>query len=190
MTGRDFWSWNRDIRVLFFTWHCATIQFTKKCFTNLHAPLVVKSCMSSCGVVMVLILNFICASVVTCIYLGFIYWFGRILRLIRAHATLYIHQASYLKSYEARVLQKLSRTCTRYFLGTRTLGVLLPAYPKRIKKKAKYHFLLFFSFEYITKMDKSSEGGGNMIFRYNYVNIHFFPLLFWISVCNLKTIKC
>ena len=32
--------------------------------------------------------------------------------------------------YEARILKKWSRTRTRYFLGTCTLGVLLHAYPR------------------------------------------------------------
>jgi hypothetical protein len=49
--------------------------------------------------------------------------------------------------YEAQILQKWSRTRTGYFLGTRTLGVLLPAYPRRTQnfsKKKKKDFLSFF----------------------------------------------
>ena len=63
-----------------------------------------------------------------------------------------------------------------------TLGI-----PKNFQKKKK-SFSFIFSFGYITKIDKSSESGGNMNFRCNYMDVHFFSLLFWTLVCNLKTI--
>ena len=62
-----------------------------------------------------------------------------------------------------------------------------PGIPKFFKKK-KNHFLSFFSIRYVTKIDESSESGGNMNFKCNYMNVHFFYLLFWILICNLKTI--
>ena len=37
-------------------------------------------------------------------------------------------------------------------------------------------------------MDKNNESGKNMNFRCNYIDIHFFHLLFWTLVCNLNTI--
>ena len=55
------------------------------------------------------------------------------------------------------------------------------AYPKFFKKK------ILFSFGYDTKID-SSESNRNMNFRYNYMDVHLFYLLFWTLVCNLKTI--
>jgi hypothetical protein len=68
--------------------------------------------------------------------------------------------------YEARVLQKWNRTRTGYFLDTRTLGILLHAYPRRTQIfEKKNRFLSFFSFGYVTKIDKSSESGRNMNFR-------------------------
>ena len=91
--------------------------------------------------------------------------------------------------YEARVLQKWSRTRTGYLLGTCTLGVLLHAYPRRtqiFKKKKKNIFFQFFSFRYVTKIDKSGESSGNMNFNCNYMDVHFFYLLFWALICNLK----
>ena len=60
------------------------------------------------------------------------------------------------------------------------------AYPKFFKKKILFSFILF-SFGYDTKID-SSESSRNMNFRYNYINLHLFYLLFWTLVCNLKTI--
>jgi hypothetical protein len=56
------------------------------------------------------------------------------------------------------------------------------AYPK--KKKKSFSFI--FSFEYVTKIDKSSESSGNMNFKCNYIDVHFFYLLFWILICNLN----
>ena len=61
-----------------------------------------------------------------------------------------------------------------------------PGVPKFFNKKKSFSFI--FSFGYVTKIDKSSESGGNMNFRYNYMDIYFFYLLFWILICNLKTI--
>jgi hypothetical protein len=61
-----------------------------------------------------------------------------------------------------------------------------PGVPKFFNKKN--HFLSFFSFVYVTNIDKSSESGGNMNFRYNYMDVHFFYLLIWTLICNLKTI--
>jgi hypothetical protein len=59
-------------------------------------------------------------------------------------------------TYEAQVLQKWSRTRTGYFLGTRTLGCILGV-PKNFQKKKKsFSFIFFFSFGYVTKIDKSS----------------------------------
>jgi hypothetical protein len=63
-----------------------------------------------------------------------------------------------------------------------------PVYPKLNFFFLNNHFSFFFflfSFGYVTKIDKSS---GNINFRYNYMVLHFFYLLFWILVCNLKTI--
>jgi hypothetical protein len=97
----------------------------------------------------------------------------------------------YVLVYEAQILQKWSRTHTGYFLGTRTLRVLLPAYPRRTQnfsKKKKKSFSFIFSFGYDTKIYKSSKSGGNMNFRCNYMDVHFFYLLFWTLVCNLKII--
>jgi hypothetical protein len=54
--------------------------------------------------------------------------------------------------------------------------------------QTKNHFLSFFSFGYVTKIDKSSESGGNMNFKCNYIDVYLFYLLFWILVCNLKII--
>ena len=91
-------------------------------------------------------------------------------------------------SYEARVLQKWSCIRTGYFLGTCTLGVLLHAYPgvPKIFNQKKKSFYFIFSFEYVTKIDKSSESSGNMNFKCNYIDVYFFYLLFWILICNLK----
>ena len=65
-------------------------------------------------------------------------------------------------------------------LGTRTLGVLLHAYPRRtqIKKKKKKIIFFHFFFRYVIKIDKNSESGGNMNFRCNYMDVHLFYLLF------------
>ena len=55
----------------------------------------------------------------------------------------------------------------------------IPGVPKKnFKKKDKQTFSFIFSFEYVTKIDKNSESGGNMNFRCNYVDVHFFHLLF------------
>ena len=54
----------------------------------------------------------------------------------------------------------------------RTLGV-----PKFFNKKKK-SFSFIFSFGYVTKIDKSSESSGNMNFKCNFMDIHFFYLLF------------
>ena len=93
-------------------------------------------------------------------------------------------------SYEARILQKWSRSCIGYFLGIHTPGVLLHAYHKRtqIFQKKKKSFSFNFSFGYVTKIDKSNESRGNMNFRCNYIDVHLFYLLFWVLICNLKTI--
>jgi hypothetical protein len=45
--------------------------------------------------------------------------------------------------------------------------------PKNFKKKN--HFLSFFLLD-VTKIDKSSGGSGNMNFRCNYMDVHFFHL--------------
>ncbi len=66
--------------------------------------------------------------------------------------------------------------------------VLVPLGYAAPKKKKSFSFI--FSFEYITKIDKSSGGGENMFFSCNYVDVYFFSLLFWILVFSLKTIKC
>ena len=50
----------------------------------------------------------------------------------------------------------------------------------------KNHFLLFFSFRYVTKIDKSSKNSRNMNFKCKYMDIHFFYLFFWILIYNLK----
>ena len=55
------------------------------------------------------------------------------------------------------------------------------------KKKKKNHFLSFFSFRYVAKIDKISKSDGNMNIN-NYMDVHFFLLLFWILISNLKTI--
>ena len=62
------------------------------------------------------------------------------------------------------------------------------AYSKhtQIFHKKKNHFLSFFSFGYVTKIDKNNENSGNMNFKCNYMDVHFFYLLFWILICNLK----
>ena len=56
-----------------------------------------------------------------------------------------------------------------------------PGVPKFFKKKKSLSFI--FSFGYVTKIEKSSE---NMNFKCNYIDVHFFYLLFWILICNLK----
>ena len=38
----------------------------------------------------------------------------------------------------------------------------------------------------MSQIDKSSESGGNINFKCNYMDVHFFYLLFWILICNLK----
>ena len=94
---------------------------------------------------------------------------------------------NYMSTYEARILQKWSRTRTGYFLGTCSLGIFLHAYPRCtqiFQKKKSFSFI--FSFGYITKIDKSSKSSGNMNFKCNYMDVHFFYLLFWILICNLK----
>ena len=53
-----------------------------------------------------------------------------------------------------------------------------PAVPKFFKKKKKKSFSFIFSFGNVTKIDKSNESGGNMNFRYNYMDVNFFYLLF------------
>ena len=61
-----------------------------------------------------------------------------------------------------------------------------PSVPKFFnKKKKKNHFLSFFLLD-VTKIDKSSESSGNINFKCNYMDVHFFYLLFWILICNLK----
>ena len=59
-----------------------------------------------------------------------------------------------------------------------------PGVPKKFqqqkKKQKNKKFSFIFSFGYVTKIDKNSEGGKNMNFRCNYVDLHFFHLLFWI----------
>ena len=67
--------------------------------------------------------------------------------------------------YEARILKKWSRTGTRYFLSTRTLRV--------------GHTQKFSKFGYDTKIDKSTESSGNMNFRCNYMDLHFFYFYFF-----------
>ena len=67
------------------------------------------------------------------------------------------------------------------YFRMRTLGV-----PKFFKKKKKKSFSFIFSFGYVTKIDKSNESSENMNFKCNYMDIHFFYLLFWILICNLK----
>ena len=57
-------------------------------------------------------------------------------------------------------------------------------YPNFSTKKKSFSFI--FPFGYVTKIDKSSGSSGNMNFKYNYMDIHFFYLLFWILICNLK----
>jgi hypothetical protein len=59
-----------------------------------------------------------------------------------------------------------------------------PGVPKFFKKKKSFSFI--FSFGYVTKIDKSRESSGNMNFKCNYIDVHFFYLLFWILICNLK----
>ncbi len=90
-------------------------------------------------------------------------------------------------SYEARILQKWSHTRTGYFLGICNLGILLHTYPKctQIFQQKKL-FSFIFSFGYVTKIDKSIVSSENMNFKCNYVDVHFFYLLFWILICNLK----
>jgi hypothetical protein len=61
-----------------------------------------------------------------------------------------------------------------------------PGVPKFFKKTKSFSFI--FSIRYVTKIDESSESGRNMNFKCNYIDIHFFYLLFWILICNLKTI--
>jgi hypothetical protein len=65
--------------------------------------------------------------------------------------------------------------------------LLTPDVPKKFQKKKKKNSFTF-SFGHDTKISKSSESGGNMNFRCNYVIVLFFFLLFWILICNLKTI--
>ena len=52
-----------------------------------------------------------------------------------------------------------------------------PGVPKFLNKKKKNHFLSFLLLD-VTKIDKSSESSGNMNFKYNYIDVHFFYLLF------------
>ena len=63
-------------------------------------------------------------------------------------------------------------------------------YPKHTqifqKKKKNQSFSFIFSFGYVTKIYKNSESSRNMNFNCNYMDVHFFYLLFWILICNLK----
>ena len=70
------------------------------------------------------------------------------------------------------------------FVLLRYFYIRTPGIPKFLLKKINKSL----SFGYVTKIDKSSESGENMNFRYNYMDVHFFYLLFWILICNLKTI--
>ena len=45
-------------------------------------------------------------------------------------------------------------------------------------KKKKKSFSFIFSFGYVTKIDKNNESDGDMNFKCNYMNVHFFYLLF------------
>ena len=58
-----------------------------------------------------------------------------------------------------------------------------PGVPKFFKKEKSLSFI--FSFGYVTKIEKSSESSENMNFKCNYIDVHFFYLLFWILICNL-----
>ena len=49
--------------------------------------------------------------------------------------------------------------------------------PKLFNKTKKIIFKIFF-FRYVTKIDKNSKSDGNMNFRCNFINVHFFYLLF------------
>ena len=61
----------------------------------------------------------------------------------------------------------------------------IPGVSKKFQqKKKKISFI--FSFGYVTKIDKSSESSRNMYFKCNYMDVHFFYLLFWILIYNLK----
>jgi hypothetical protein len=59
-----------------------------------------------------------------------------------------------------------------------------PGIPKFFKKKKSLSFI--FSFGYVTKIEKTSASSENMNFKCNYIDVHFFYLLFWILICNLK----
>ena len=71
-------------------------------------------------------------------------------------------------TYEPRVFQKWSRTRIRYFWSTCTLGAYLPKFFKKTKS-----FSFIFSIRYVTKIDESSESGGNIKFKCNYMNLHY-----------------
>ncbi len=63
---------------------------------------------------------------------------------------------------------------------------ILPAYPMRTpsftNKKNPYLFIIIiffiFSFKYVTKIIKNNKSGENINFRCNYMDVHFFYLLF------------
>ena len=75
-------------------------------------------------------------------------------------------------------------------LSTCIFRVFFHEYPKctQIFQKKKKSFYFIFSFGYVTKINKSVESGRNMNVKCNYMDVHFFYLLFWILICNLKTI--
>ena len=71
-----------------------------------------------------------------------------------------------------------------YLYSWGTSACVPQAYPNFSKKKKSFSFI--FSFGYVTKIDKSNESSGNMNFKCNFMDVHFFYLLFWILICNLK----
>ena len=64
-----------------------------------------------------------------------------------------------------------------YLYSWDTFACAPQAYLNFSKKKRK-SFSFIFSFGYVIKIDKSSKSSGKMNFKCNYMNVHFFYLLF------------
>jgi hypothetical protein len=74
-------------------------------------------------------------------------------RKIFAHCLVEFFGEIKLLVYEAQILQKWSRTRNGYFLGTCTLGVLLPVYPRHTQNFSKKEK----SFSFIFSLDISQK---------------------------------
>ena len=98
---------------------------------------------------------------------------------------------SCIDTYEAWILQKWSQLWTTdspkiesyqyqilfgYSYPWGIAARVTQAYPKFFKKPKSFSFIFYFG--YITKIDKRSKSSGNMNFKCNYIDVHFFYLLF------------